>query len=263
MTGAPIWRQRLRRVLSTTVIGGSGTRRDDDVSFMRRRLIAVALAAAVGAGSWALVSTAGAETSVPASSTAVSSTAVYIYPSLALISAEVGRAGSTARRRFDAYHTAVFVQSWIGVAISGTVKHVPLSAGVSIYRVDATGTWNGAGEVSTRTIFYASDGRRAWIALPPSSETPVAALSWWLAPERVIAAFAGTVKLVPTLGTDAASPTTTTVAPARTGGANRSAAGWLAAGIAAVAGVAVVVAVGPFRRRWRRTRSGRSRRPVS
>lgn len=208
-----------------------------------------------------MVSTAGAETSVPASS-AVSSTAVYIYPSLALISAEVGRAGSTARRRFDAYHTAVFVQSWIGVAISGTVKHVPLSAGVSIYRVDATGTWNGAGEVSTRTIFYASDGRRAWIALPPSSETPVAALSWWLAPERVIAAFAGTVKLVPTLGTDAASPTTT-VAPARTGGANRSAAGWLAAGIAAVAGVAVVVAVGPFRRRWRRTRSGRSRRPVS
>ena len=153
---------------------------------MRRRLIAVALAAAVGAGSWALVSTAGAETSVPASSSAVSSTAVYIYPSLALISAEVGRAGSTARRRFDAYHTAVFVQSWIGVAISGTVKHVPLSAGVSIYRVDATGTWNGAGEVSTRTIFYASDGRRVvGRAASVLGNARRRAVSWWLAPERV------------------------------------------------------------------------------
>ena len=172
---------------------------------------------------------------MPSPSSTSASTAVRIYPSLALVSADVRTVGSTARRRFGAYHTAVFVQSWIGAATSGRVRHAPLSAGVSVYRVDVTGTWNGGADVSTRTVFYASDGRRAWIALPPSTDTPLSALAWWIAPTRVIAAFAGTVKLVPTLGTDAVS-STTTIAPARPGGGPGGCGARRGGGVAAPSG---------------------------
>jgi cobalamin biosynthesis Mg chelatase CobN len=217
----------------------------------RRRLIALAVAASLAVVSWVFAATACAEASVPSPSSTSASTAVRIYPSLALVSADVRTVGSTARRRFGAYHTAVFVQSWIGAATSGRVRHAPLSAGVSVYRVDVTGTWNGGADVSTRTVFYASDGRRAWIALPPSTDTPLSALAWWIAPTRVIAAFAGTVKLVPTLGTDAVS-STTTIAPARPGGASHSAGGWIAAAVGVLAVVALVGAGVWRRRRGRR-----------
>src|SRR5262249_28946759 len=107
----------------------------------------------------------------------------------------------------------VFVQSWIAVALFQKVQHAQPPANASVSRVDVSGTWGGGTDVSVRPVFYASDGTRAWIALPPpATTTPTGAparLDWWIAPDRVVDASAGRAALVPTVGTQTDPPSTT------------------------------------------------------
>ena len=74
---------------------------------------------------------------------------------------------SGATRTLDAYQTAVFVQSWLPAAIYGrTPVHSPPPPGARRYRVDTTGTWDGAeAPPTTRAVFYATDGRAGEKAL--------------------------------------------------------------------------------------------------
>ena len=146
-----------------------------------------------------------------------------INPGLAFTGAEITTNGSTATRHLDAYQAAVFVQAWIGTAISGKVTHERPPANAKVSRVNVTGSWNGVGDLSTRTIYYASDGVHAWIAADPAGN---ASPDFWVAPARTIEAFAGTAKLIPTLGTESETSTsTTTAAPAADGDGDSSVGG--------------------------------------
>ena len=161
---------------------------------------------------------------------------------LAFTGAEITGPG-TKPRHLDAYRAAVFAQSVLAYAIATKVTHQPPPANAAIYRVDVTGTWN-APEISTRPIFYASDGKQAFIAAPAPGATPATA-DWWIAPPRVMEAFAGTAQLVPTAGTQTESPTPSTSEPvddkSSSGGTSGSSWLWIAV-VAAV--VAVIAALG-------------------
>jgi hypothetical protein len=120
-----------------------------------------------------------------------------------------------APRTLDAYHAAVFVQSWLAAAFYGgadIVRDPPPE--LPVYRVDSTGDW--AGSTGTVTVYYATDGTTPYIAFPglvvwtDESEVP-APSNWFVAPPRVIEAFNGTADLVPSLGVETATSVATTV----------------------------------------------------
>jgi len=114
---------------------------------------------------------------------------------------------------FDAYHTAVFVQSWLAAAFYGgqeIVQDPPPD--LPVYRIDSTGEWSG--NSGTVTAYFATDGTTPYIAFPgmvvwndPSQIPPPS--NWFVAPPRVIDAFNGVADLVPSLGVEAANSTTT------------------------------------------------------
>jgi len=156
-------------------------------------------------------------------------------------------------REIDAYTTAVFVQAWLPGGMFGpppTRSQPPPDA--KRYRVDVTGTWDGAdAPPTTWTIFYAAVPGRAWIACPKCRATPTPGApqpEYWATPARVTDALEGRADLVPVLALE-----TTTTAPAgAVGGSGGSTAGLVVAaflGIAVVAGF--VVRLG--RRRHRRS----------
>lgn len=119
-----------------------------------------------------------------------------------------------APRELDAYHTAVFVQSWLAAAFYGgedIVRDPPPE--LPVYRVDSTGDW--AGSVGTVTVYYATDGTTPYIAFPglvvwtDESEVPPPA-NWFVAPPNAIDAFNGVADLAPTLGVETATSVATT-----------------------------------------------------
>jgi hypothetical protein len=147
---------------------------------------------------------------------------------------------SKAIRHLDAYQTAVFVQSFFAVAISGRVQHQHPAITAHVYRVDVTGSWNGVGTMSTAPVFFASDGTHAWIAAGVPANTPVPKLDFWIAPDRVVSAFQGTATLVPTGGVEAVTPSTTTLGRVPThDDAGHTAWPWIVGGIALVVGAAL------------------------
>jgi hypothetical protein len=186
-----------------------------------------------------VVPMAGSLTAAPDDAT--TTTLVTISGGFAFSGAVITGPGMAKPRRLNAYQTAVYMQSWLGSLYSGApVTRRKPPAALPVYEVDVTGNWGGS--VETRSTFYASDGRRVWIAFPalaPITGTPgtrPAVISgWFVALPRVRQAFAGTAKLVQTGGTE--SLPTTTTARAATGSRNRgSDVGWgIAIGLAVVA----------------------------
>lgn len=162
-----------------------------------------------------LVASSGLTTAWAAGTTTTTSS-VEISAGFAFRGAVITGAG-TAPRRLTAYQSAVFMQAWIGDAIFGKPKHEKLPAHVAVYRLDVSGTWGGGSEFTTRAVYYASDGTKAWIAFPSPQITPPtgapARLDWFVGPPRLIQAFAGTAKLLPTAGTGTSPPNA--AAPAR------------------------------------------------
>jgi hypothetical protein len=208
-------------------------------------LVSGLLVASTGLTAWA----AGTTTTTPSS--------VEISAGFAFRGAVITGAGA-APRRLTAYQSAVFMQAWIGDAFFGKPKHEKLPAHVAVYRLDVSGTWGGGSEFTTRAVYYASDGTRAWIAFPSPQITPPtgapARLDWFVGPPRLIQAFAGTAKLIPTVGTGASPPNA--AAPAAPAGHSDGSAVWPWIVGAAAAVTAVGGGLG-----WRRRRLGASRRP--
>jgi hypothetical protein len=213
-------------------------------TLQNRRVVAlmIVFAAAFGSVGVASAAWAGRGAQVTAPSSSAPSSSVAISPGFAFTGADVFSAGSPkVARHLDAYKTAVFVQSFFGAAVATKVQHQRPPAGARAYRVDVTGTWNGGNDLSTRSIFYATDGTHAWIAPAPAS-TPLAKVDFWVAPDRVVSAFEGRATLVPTAGTNAVAPTTTTLAPpSHSSSDGVSGWWWLAAGLAVVVVVGVVL----------------------
>jgi hypothetical protein len=179
-------------------------------------------------------------------------TSVGIYPGFAFTGGDIAIPGSpNVVRHLDAYQSAVFVQSWFGAAVTTRVKHEKPPTRAHIYRVAVTGSWDGAGTSSTRAVYIAIDGARAWVAWPGQASASLGSLDWWVAPDRVVSAFNGTEKLVPTGGTDALASTTTTVrqdqAATHSGNGGTSALGVILA--AAIAGIVAIVVIMRARRR--------------
>lgn len=197
-------------------------------------LVAGSLVEPSGPTAWAAATT---------STTATTPASVEVSAGFAFRGAVITGA-HTATRRLNAYQSAVFVQAWIGDAFFGKPKHEKIPAHVAVYRLDVTGTWGGGGEFTTRAVYYASDGARAWIAFPSPQITPPtgapARLDWFVGPPRLIQAFAGTAKLIPTAGTGASGPNP--AAPAEPAGHSGGGAAWpwivgVVTTVAAVGGV--------------------------
>lgn len=165
---------------------------------------------------------------VAMTSASATPTSVAISGNYAFSGAVITGPGLSKPRTLNAYQSAVYVQSWLGSLYSGvTVVHEDPPAALAVYEVDVTGNWGGS--IETRATFYASDGRRVWIAFPaldPITSTPgtrpAVIKGWFVALPRVRQAFAGTAKLVPTAGTQTPS---TTVAPPTTAPAGSTTSG--------------------------------------
>lgn len=114
-----------------------------------------------------------------------------------------------APRSLDAYHAAVFVQSWLASAFFGTDHAGDPPPELPVHRVDMTGTWTGT--EGTVTVYYAVDGPTPYIAygegLVPRQQpfTPPPPSNWFKPPARVIEAFNGEADLIRTTGTQRAS----------------------------------------------------------
>jgi len=222
----------------------------------RHRLFALAIVAGLLV-SFGLDSVASAATT-----SSTPPTSVAISGNFAFSGAVITGPGLSRPRKLNAYQSAVYVQSWLGSLYSGVpVVHADPPAGLGIYEVEVTGNW--AGSIETRATFYASDGRRVWIAFPalePITSTPVTRPAkirgWFVALPRVRQAFLGTAKLVPTAGTQTPSttvgPTTTVPAGAPAGHSGTAAGPWIA-----IALVVVVLGAAFFLFRSRRRKRDR------
>jgi hypothetical protein len=200
-----------------------------------------------------VVPMAGSATAAPNDTT--TTTLVTISGDFAFSGAVITGPGLSKPRTLNAYQSAVYMQSWLGSLYSGVpvTRRNPPPA-LPVYEVDVTGNWGGS--VETRSTFYASDGRRVWIAFPslaPITSTPGTRPNvirgWFVALPRVRQAFAGTAKLVETGGTQSATTTTTTPGSARTHRASSDRGVGLAIGLATGAAALAGIGVWLVRRR--------------
>jgi cobalamin biosynthesis Mg chelatase CobN len=197
-----------------------------------------------------------AQTTQP-SATTQPPTATPIGNGLAFTSAVITSPADPNPRTMNNYQTAVFVQSWLPTALYGKPEIENPPANVPVYRVDITGTWGSQpGLTGKQTVYYASDGTKAWVSYPQNqdvtmtpTEPPPGPATWFVPPHRVIDAFNGTAQLVETSGVDNANnPAGQVVKQPDSSGS--SSTPWIVYAI--VVGAAVVIIVGGvmfFRRR--------------
>jgi len=173
---------------------------------MRIRPIAMMLASTVVGLVLVLAPSAAAHDDDPSTTTTALPGSVAIGDGFAFTGAVIRSADGSVERTLNAYQAAVFVQSWLADAFFGTpnVQNPPPT--LPVYRIDVTGTW---GQLSgALTVYYASDGKTAWLSFPqdqvptanPTSPPPPT--NWFVPPTRVIEAFNGTATLQATIGTD-------------------------------------------------------------
>jgi hypothetical protein len=172
---------------------------------------------------------------------------VAIGDGIVMTGAVITPPGTEPPRTFDAYHAAVFTQSWLAEAYWGNPQVVDPPAGLPVYRVDITGKWGPV--TGVQTVYYASDGKTAWLSWPqdqpvsPPPSTPPPPSVWWIGPPRVIDAFNGTAQLQQTTGVDqAAREAAGQLAPAESvsEGSDGSSLAWILVGV----GLAVVIVGG-------------------
>src|SRR4051794_3056489 len=85
--------------------------------------------------------------------TTVPANAVSIGDGFWFTDATITPGDGSPTRTFDAYHAAVFVQSWLGAAFFGTpeISNPPATAPVS--RIDVNGNWGGGS--GYQTVYFA------------------------------------------------------------------------------------------------------------
>ena len=139
--------------------------------------------------------------------------AVGIGDGLAFTGAVVTPLAGGESRTLDGYQAAVFVQSWLATGVYGNKSDIQKDppAEAPVYRVDVTGNWGGP--TGTLTVYFAIDGKTAYVSWPENQEpstvptTPPPPSNWFSPPDRAVDAFNGTAKLVKTAGTVAAGST--------------------------------------------------------
>ena len=151
------------------------------------------------------------------------------------------------KRELNSPQAAAFVQSWLPNAIFGkpTVQDPP--ALLPVCRVAVRYTVAGQ-RFAPMKVDYASDGKKAWVALPLQSLWPgvsVTAHRWTVALPWAVAAFAGKAKPVPMATVPSSTPTSTPTtdgiaapAPAGKSSSDISAALWIIAAL--VVGIGLV-----------------------
>jgi hypothetical protein len=156
----------------------------------------------------------------------------------------------TVARRLNAYHAAAFMQSWFaGAAIGSDNQQAQPPGSADVYQVNVTGNWDD--QSGTMTVYYASDGKTAWISFPQDQTpslgpyTPPLPADWAVAPDGTIDGFNGKGTVTPPLGitdpTDPSAPLDEATDPVDDGGDNGTSLTWvwLALGATVIAAVAV------------------------
>ncbi|HMC70767.1 MAG TPA: hypothetical protein VKJ07_16535 [Mycobacteriales bacterium] len=157
------------------------------------------------------------------------------------------------KRELSSPQAALFVQSWLGNSIFGhpTVQDPP--AALPVCRVSVRYTVADR-RLAPMQVDYASDGKTAWVALPPQNLWPGAFVTvhrWTVALPSAVAAFAGkgTPQPVATAAPSTTAPPTdgsAAPAPAKKSSSDGANALWMVVGlvvvIALVAGTGYVVA---------------------
>ncbi len=146
-----------------------------------------------------------------------------------------------ATRKLDDRQAAAFLQPWLPNAIFGKPVVEDPPAALPVCRVSVR--YSAAGQpVKPMQVDYASDGKTAWVALPPQALWPgvfVSVHRWTVALPRAVEAFAGKAEPLPVTTTPSSTPTSNGIAaPAgeNTSSSDDSAAPWII--------VAVVVGIG-------------------
>jgi hypothetical protein len=165
--------------------------------------------------------------------------------------------GSSAPRTMSGKHAAAFIEAWYPATFFNSLTKGTPPASLKVCKFLATDTIrypvsSSSGETTYKDgnyqfkALYASQGKQAWVGLPPQQVGPGAVVSklfWFVAPPRVTPAFLG--KLDPVSG-PSASTTTTTTAPVvrKDTSSGSSAAPWIIiAVVAALLGAGAVVVV--------------------
>jgi hypothetical protein len=209
--------------------------------------VAAAMAAAPSAGA------AGAQTP-PTATTLPGSTAIDY--NFALTGAAITSASDPTPRSMNGYQAAVFVQSWLPVAMYGKPELRDPPADVPVYRVDLMGSWGGENpQVGNQTVYYATDGTNAFVSYPQGqlvtptpTEPPPPPSTWFIPPPRTIEAFNGTATLIESAGTQQANANRTARTP-NDSGSGSSSTSWVLYGVLVAGAVIVIVGAVLFIRR--------------
>jgi hypothetical protein len=140
------------------------------------------------------------------------------------------------KRELNSSQAAAFVQSWLPNAFFGHPVVQDPPAALPVCRVSVRYTFGGE-NLPPMKVDYASDGKKAWVALPLQSLWPgvsVTAHRWTVALPWAAAAFAGKAKPVPMATVPSSTPTSTPTtdgiaapAPAGKSSSESSAALWI------------------------------------
>jgi hypothetical protein len=159
------------------------------------------------------------------------------------------RCPGSAPRAMSGKHAAAFIQAWYPATFFGSLTEATPPAALPVCKFVAHDTISyqvsGANGEITRKVgkytfhaLWASQGKKAWVGLPPQVVGPgavVSKLHWFVPTPRAIQAWGGKLDPIP----NEAPTTTTTIAPAaKDSSSGSSATPWII--VAVVAGVALV-----------------------
>ena len=195
----------------------------------------------------------GAQTQ-PTTTTLPGSTAIDV--NFAFTGATITSATDPTPRSMNGYQAAVFVQSWLPIAMYGKPELRDPPADVPVYRVDLMGSWGGdQPQVGIQTVYYATDGSNAFVSYPQGqpvtptpTEPPPPPTTWFIPPPRTIEAFNGTATLIETAGTQNAAKGRTPATP-NNSTSSSSSTPWVLYGVLIAGIVIVIVGVVLFVRR--------------
>jgi hypothetical protein len=158
--------------------------------------------------------------------------------------------GSPTPRHMSGRHAMAFVQSWYVATIYGTLtaENPPPSLPKCTFKAtDRIGS-----KPYTFTAFYATNGKKAWVGLPPQTIGPSAFVpveKWFIATPRATPGIQGVLEPARVGGTTTTTPTTTTTSQKPAHKSSGGGAGWVIAVGVIVVGIALIVVLGRSRRR--------------
>jgi hypothetical protein len=117
---------------------------------------------------------------------------------LLILGGTITGSGPESGRTLDSGQATAFMQAWLPDSIFGSPPYQNPPSNLPVYDVEVQDKY--LGTLNTMTVDYVSDGKSAWISMPPQSLWPgviVTQQRWILAPDRTVAAFEGHVAPVP------------------------------------------------------------------